>query len=146
LANLLRQAAASCQSPKADEGPELAALIDVLERNEQRPVSDLVRVLQKSWPPPKAQKPKTPTIAADPSAFVKRLDAARDNPAEFQSLLAELLKSKALKAGDVAAIANRFRGSSKKYKTRMMAVEDVKKTWLEDRRDAEKIKKIKEVF
>lgn len=105
-----------------------------------------MRALAKAWPLPKAPKRKAPAETIDPSAFVRRLDAARNNSADFEALLDELTKSKALKAGDVAAIANRFRGSSKKYKTRVAAVQDVRKTWLEDQRDAEKVGRIKEVF
>lgn len=111
-----------------------------------RSVSDLVRALNRAWPPPKTAKRKPSVPSVDPVAFFKRLDAARDQPIEFDKLLVELATSKSLKAADVAAIANRFRGSSKRYKARSAAVEDIRKTWLEDRRDIEKVARIGEIF
>lgn len=123
-------------------------LIDVLDRNSDRPVSDLVRVIDKAWPKPKAPKPKKAQSAApfDASIWVTRLRQAQSDGRAFQALLTELRKSKQLKGPDITAIANGFRSTTKKYKSKAAAVEDIRKAWMEGLRDAEKVRKVSGIF
>ena len=150
LATLLRQASTSLPSPPPDAEPDMARLIAVLERNGERSVSELVEVIDKTWPTPKVATGKkrkaSPAVPFDPSAWVSKLRQARNDARMFQSLLQELTQSKQLKTAEVIAIANGFRSTSKSYRSRSAAVEDVQKAWLERQRDLEKVRAAGRIF
>jgi hypothetical protein len=148
LATLLQKAPPSLLSIPPGAEREIATLIEAVERNGERSLSELVRVIDKAWPKPKTPTAKKPTPGApfDPSGWVARLYQARDDGATFQELLQELAKSKQLKAAEVAAIANGFRSTTKSYKSKSAAVEDLRKAWMEGRRDADKARKVDGIF
>lgn len=147
LATLLRSAPTSPLLLPPDAEPELEKLINALERNGDRTLSDLVRVIDKAWPKPKAPAKKTtPAPAINPSIWVSRLNEARGDSSSFETLLQSLAKSKQLKATDVVAIANGFRSTTKNYRSKSAAIEDIRKAWMEDRRDSEKAQKTEGIF
>ena len=130
-----------------DDGHELERVIEACERNAERSIDELVKAIDKAWPKPKAPKFKPPAIVTlDLPHWVERLKRAAADAAEFEQLLTELQKSKALKTTDVSSIANGFRGTSKKYSSRKAAADDVRKAWLEAQRDASKIGDIGRIF
>jgi hypothetical protein len=145
---LLRKEQTSLRSSPPDLEPELATLIASLERNGERSLAELTQAIDKVWPAPKQPKKTKPAApaAADPSQWVSKLRQARANTPAFEALLREIEKSKQLKAPDVAAIANRFRSTTKKYKSRAAAVVEIRKAWLEDQRDAVKVEKADGIF
>jgi ribosome modulation factor len=111
-------------------------------------VRELVQAIDRAWPTPKVapRKRALPAVPFEPSAWVSKLRQARDDSAMFQSLLQELTKSKQLKTAEVIAIANGFRSTSKSYRSRSAAVEDVRKAWLEGQRDATKVRNVGGIF
>lgn len=130
---------------QADAEPDLGLLIAALERNGDRPLADLVKVVSKPWPKAVAPKKKT-LVAFDVSGWVGKLRSAQSDASAFQTLLDALAKSKQLTTADVAAVANDFRGTTKTYKTKAAAVGDVRKAWMEGLRDADKVKKAGGIF
>lgn len=147
LTTILQEAATSRRSIPPSDEHELSLLIEALKRSGDRSVAELVRVVDKAWPAPKTPKRKVSPIAPfDPQSWTSRLQHARENASAFESVLVELLKSKQLKTAEVAAIANLFRSTTKTYKSRSAAVEDVRKTWLEGQRDQEKLRKVDSIF
>jgi hypothetical protein len=145
---LIQNAQTSLPSIPASEGPEFAALVEILGRNGERSIGDLVKVIDKAWPKPKApQKKKTAVVTpVDQSVWVAKLQRARGDAPAFEALLIELAKSKQLKLADVVAIANGFRSTTKVYRAKSAAVEDIRKSWMQEQRDNEKARKADDIF
>ncbi len=142
--------ATSLHSTSLASEPEFQTLIEALERNGDRSLTDLVGAIDKAWPKPKVKAPpkrKLPRVAAiDPSQWLSKLREARGDSGTFEQLLAELAKSKQLKLPDVAAVANGFRSTNKSYRSKQLAIDDIRRAWIEERRDYEKLQSAKGIF
>lgn len=103
-------------------------------------MSELVQALAKAWP---SQEQTAPFNA---SCWVEKLRKSTNDLPAFEALLKELAKPKKLKAPEVAAIANSFRSATKTYKSKATAIEDIRKAWMEERRDVAKVRKADEIF
>lgn len=138
----------SLRSPLPNVEREFAGLVQALERNGDRSIGDLVRVIDKAWPKAKApsKKKSTASTTFDPTTWVAKLRQSQENEYAFQTLLQELAKAKALKFAEVSAIANGYRSTTKTYRSKAAAVEEIRKAWLESQRDAVKIRSSDGIF
>lgn len=150
IALLLKEAATLPRSPSVADEPEFQELLRLLESNGERPVVEALSALQKAWGKAAAKRiakpvPALPTAAAKPADYIARLKKAANQQA-FMQILEEVRSTKALKTADVMEIANAIRGTTKKYKTRTAAIEDLKKSWNEHQRDKTKLRNIDGIF
>ena len=144
---LLRELATSAQSATDGAAPEIAALADELAKHEGRAVHELAALVRSSWkraaPSPRVRAPSAAPFEG--RQWVDKIQASTTQH-DVESVLKELATTKQLKAAEVAAIANAFRKTTTKYKSKAAAIDSIRDAWREARRDVGKASGASGVF
>lgn len=141
--------ATSHPSLSDEDAHDLRLLIGLLEGNGDKTPADIVGALEKAWKKKTGSK-KAPLANAasilNPAEVVAQLNERRGDPLAFEQTLNSLSTNKAVKPADAADIANAFRGTSAKFRSKAAAIDAIRHAWKEWQRDVSKSTLIREIF
>jgi hypothetical protein len=122
-------------------------LLDLLERHGDKSLDDLCTAIEKAFKHgPRSKRPALQAANAQVHAHTMALKAAEHSDEAFASVLDRIRTDSSIRVADVKAIANGYRNARSNYRSKADALSAVEKTRLSKRRDAVKVKRVRELF